>query len=127
MYHFLFGLHREGRGHRKGVTEPKATFSTCFGAPFLPLDPSRYARMLGERIAKHGARVWLVNTGWTGGPYGVGRRMKIAYTRAMIRAALVRARSTRPRYQKDAVFNLDIPTELSRCSARGAESPPHLV
>ena len=59
-------------GTEKGVTEPKATFSTCFGAPFLPLNPNVYARMLGEKIAKHGARVWLVNTGWTGGPYGVG-------------------------------------------------------
>ena len=70
------------------MTEPSATFSTCFGAPFLPLTPNVYAKQLGERIAKHSSRVWLVNTGWTGGPYGVGTRMKIAYTRAMIRAAL---------------------------------------
>ena len=70
------------------MTEPKATFSTCFGAPFLPLNPNVYAKMLGEKIAKHQAKVWLVNTGWTGGPYGVGSRMKIAHTRAMITAAL---------------------------------------
>jgi phosphoenolpyruvate carboxykinase (ATP) len=108
MYHFLSGYTAKVAGTEKGVTEPKATFSTCFGAPFLPLDPSRYARMLGERIAKHGARVWLLNTGWTGGPYGVGRRMKIAYTRAMIRAALSGALDAAS-YQKDAVFNLDIP------------------
>jgi len=82
--------------------------STSFGAPFLPLAPSRYARMLGERIARHDSRVWLVNTGWTGGPYGVGRRMKIAYTRAMIRAALSGALD-RVAYEKDPVFNLDVP------------------
>ena len=88
MYHFLSGYTAKVAGTEKGVTEPKATFSTCFGAPFLPLAPSRYARMLGEKIAHHQARVWLVNTGWTGGPYGVGKRMKIGHTRAMIGAAL---------------------------------------
>ena len=88
MYHFLSGYTARVAGTEKGVTEPKATFSTCFGAPFLPLNPNVYAKMLGEKIAKHNARVWLVNTGWTGGPYGVGSRMKIAHTRAMITAAL---------------------------------------
>src|SRR3989442_9064227 len=88
MYHFLSGYTAKVAGTEKGVTEPKATFSTCFGAPFLPLNPNVYARMLGERIAKHQARVWLVNNGWTGGPPGVGSRMKIAYTRAMLTAAL---------------------------------------
>jgi phosphoenolpyruvate carboxykinase (ATP) len=72
MYHFLSGYTARVAGTEKGVTEPKATFSTCFGAPFLPLNPNVYARMLGEKIARHNARVWLVNTGWTGGPYGVG-------------------------------------------------------
>jgi phosphoenolpyruvate carboxykinase (ATP) len=109
MYHFLSGYTAKVAGTEKGVTEPKATFSTCFGAPFLPLEPSRYAAMLGERIAKHRARVWLVNTGWTGGPYGIGRRMKIAHTRAMIRAALSGALDGTG-YQRDKVFNLDIPT-----------------
>ena len=109
MYHFLSGYTAKVAGTEKGVTEPKATFSTCFGAPFLPLAPSRYATMLGEKIARHDARVWLVNTGWTGGPYGVGTRMKIAYTRAMIRAALSGALDA-VAYEKDPVFNLDIPT-----------------
>jgi len=108
MYHFLSGYTAKVAGTEKGVTEPKATFSTCFGAPFLPLPPSRYARMLGEKIARHEARVWLVNTGWTGGGYGVGKRMQIGYTRAMIRAALAGALD-RVSYETDQVFNLDIP------------------
>src|SRR5206468_8762025 len=108
MYHFLSGYTAKVAGTEKGVTEPKATFSTCFGAPFLPLAPSRYATMLGERIARHQARVWLVNTGWTGGPYGTGKRMKIAFTRAMIRAALSGALDG-VAYEKDPIFNLDVP------------------
>src|SRR3954453_1832036 len=108
MYHFLSGYTAKVAGTEKGVTEPKATFSTCFGAPFLPLAPSRYARMLGEKIARHNARVWLVNTGWSGGPYGVGKRMKIAYTRAMIRAALSGALDA-VAYDRDPIFNLDVP------------------
>ena len=88
MYHYLSGYTAKVAGTEKGVTEPSATFSTCFGAPFLPLNPNVYAKQLGERIAKYNSRVWLVNTGWTGGPHGIGTRMKIAYTRAMIRAAL---------------------------------------
>ena len=109
MYHFLSGYTAKVAGTEKGVTEPKATFSTCFGAPFLPLPPGRYAEMLGRRIAEHGAQVWLVNTGWTGGAYGVGRRMKISHTRAMIRAVLSGALDN-VAYQQDPVFNLDIPT-----------------
>jgi len=109
MYHFLSGYTAKVAGTEKGVTEPKATFSTCFGAPFLPLAPSRYARMLGDKIAKHDARVWLVNTGWTGGGYGVGKRMKIAYTRAMIRAVLSGALDA-VGYETDPVFNLAIPS-----------------
>ena len=108
-YHFLSGYTAKVAGTEKGVTEPNATFSTCFGAPFLPLAPSRYAAMLGERIARHDARVWLINTGWTGGPYGVGARMKIAYTRAIIRAALSGALD-QVGYERDPVFNLEIPT-----------------
>jgi len=108
MYHFLSGYTAKVAGTEKGVTEPKATFSTCFGAPFLPLPPSRYAAMLGERIARHQARVWLVNTGWTGGPYGVGKRMKIGYTRTMIRAVLSGALDS-VAYDRDPVFNLDVP------------------
>jgi phosphoenolpyruvate carboxykinase (ATP) len=89
MYHFLSGYTARVAGTEKGVgSEPKATFSTCFGAPFMPRHPSVYARMLGDKMAKTGARCWLVNTGWSGGAYGVGSRMKIAHTRAMVRAAL---------------------------------------
>jgi phosphoenolpyruvate carboxykinase (ATP) len=88
MYHFISGYTAKVAGTERGVTEPQATFSACFGAPFLPLHPFTYAQMLGERIEAHGANVWLINTGWTGGAYGVGRRMPIKYTRAMIEAAL---------------------------------------
>jgi phosphoenolpyruvate carboxykinase (ATP) len=109
MYHFLSGYTAKVAGTEKGVTEPSATFSTCFGAPFLPLAPGFYARMLGEKIAQHKARVWLVNTGWSGGPYGVGRRMKIGHTRAMIKAALAGALD-QVAYEKDPFFNLDVPT-----------------
>jgi phosphoenolpyruvate carboxykinase (ATP) len=109
IYHFLSGYTAKVAGTEKGVTEPSATFSACFGAPFLPLPPQRYAAMLGERITKHKARVWLVNTGWTGGPYGTGHRMKIAYTRAMINAALSGALDKVP-YHRNTVFNLDVPT-----------------
>jgi phosphoenolpyruvate carboxykinase (ATP) len=109
MYHFLSGYTAKVAGTEKGVTEPNATFSTCFGAPFLPLAPDRYAKMLGEKIARHRARVWLVNTGWTGGPFGVGKRMKIAHTRAMIRAALAGTLDD-VAFEKDPIFNLDIPT-----------------
>ena len=109
MYHFLSGYTARVAGTEKGVTEPKATFSTCFGAPFLPLNPNVYAKMLGERIARHKSRVWLVNTGWTGGAYGVGSRMKIAHTRAMITAALS-GQLDNVQYRKDPNFNVDVPT-----------------
>ena len=108
MYHFLSGYTARVAGTEKGVTEPKAAFSTCFGAPFLPLNPNVYAKMLGEKIARHKAAVWLVNTGWTGGPYGVGNRMKIAHTRAMITAALTGQLAT-VAFEKHPVFNLDMP------------------
>jgi phosphoenolpyruvate carboxykinase (ATP) len=109
MYHFLSGYTAKVAGTEKGVKEPSATFSTCFGAPFLPLAPSFYARMLGDKIAQHQSRVWLVNTGWSGGPYGTGHRMKISYTRAMITAALSGALD-HVSYEKDLLFNLDVPT-----------------
>jgi phosphoenolpyruvate carboxykinase (ATP) len=109
MYHFLSGYTARVAGTEKGVTEPKATFSTCFGAPFLPLNPNVYASMLGRKIAQHGVRVWLVNTGWTGGPFGIGRRMTIAYTRALITAALT-GQLDAVEYQRHGIFNLDMPT-----------------
>jgi phosphoenolpyruvate carboxykinase (ATP) len=109
MYHFLSGYTAKVAGTEKGVTEPKATFSTCFGAPFMVLHPTVYARFLGEKIARHDVRVWLVNTGWTGGPYGTGKRMRIGYTRAMIRAALSGALDNAS-YETDQQFNLSVPT-----------------
>jgi phosphoenolpyruvate carboxykinase (ATP) len=109
MYHFLSGYTARVAGTEKGVIEPKATFSTCFGAPFLPLSPNVYAHMLGEKIARYGATVWLVNTGWTGGPYGVGRRMTIAHTRAMIAAALA-GQLDRAVYERHPIFNIHVPT-----------------
>ena len=109
MYHFLSGYTAKVAGTEKGVKDPSATFSTCFGAPFLPLNPNVYARALGERIAKHKSRVWLVNTGWTGGQFGVGKRMSIAHTRAMIAAALSGALDS-VSYQRHPVFNLEMPT-----------------
>ena len=109
MYHFLSGYTAKVAGTEKGVTEPKVTFSSCFGAPFLPLAPSRYAEMLGERIERHRAQVWLVNTGWTGGPYGTGTRMRIQATRAMVAAALSGQLET-VAFKRDPVFNVDVPT-----------------
>jgi phosphoenolpyruvate carboxykinase (ATP) len=88
MYHFLSGYTAKVAGTEKGITEPKVTFSTCFGSPFLPLHPGVYAGMLGEKLKKHEAKVWLINTGWTGGPYGVGSRIKLSATRRMVHAAL---------------------------------------
>ena len=107
-YHFLSGYTAKVAGTEKGVTEPKATFSTCFGAPFLPLHPTVYSKALGEKIARHQAAAWLVNTGWTGGPYGIGTRMRIAYTRAMVRAALSGALDA-VAYETDPIFNVLVP------------------
>jgi phosphoenolpyruvate carboxykinase (ATP) len=111
MYHFLSGYTAKVAGTERGVTEPSATFSACFGAPFLPLHPGVYAQMLGERIAKHSAKVWLVNTGWTGGAYGTGSRMKLSLTRAMLRAALSGALDL-GKFRQDPVFGLDVPTAV---------------
>ncbi len=111
MYHFLSGYTAKVAGTEAGVTEPTATFSACFGAPFLPLHPTVYAKMLGEKIARHGARVWLINTGWTGGAFGTGSRIKLSYTRAMVRAALS-GLLDRARYMKDPVFGLEMPTAV---------------
>ena len=88
MYHFLSGYTAKVAGTEKGLAEPQATFSTCFGAPFMPRHPSVYSKMLGDLMRKHDVTCWLVNTGWTGGAYGVGERMKLSYTRAMVQAAL---------------------------------------
>ena len=112
MYHFLSGYTAKVAGTEIGVTEPKATFSTCFGAPFMPLHPGVYAKLLGERMAKAGAHAWLINTGWSGGAYGVGKRMKISFTRAMIRAALSGALDA-AKTEVDPIFGLEVPTAVA--------------
>ena len=108
MYHFVTGFTSKLAGTERGITEPQPTFSTLFGEPFMPLDSSVYANMLGERIEKYGTKVYLVNTGWTGGPYGVGSRMKLSYTRAMVTAAL-NGELEKAEYKHDEVFNVEIP------------------
>ena len=109
MYHFLSGYTAKVAGTEAGVTEPQATFSTCFGAPFLPLPPQLYATMLGERLEKHQARCWLVNTGWSGGGAGVGKRINLPYTRAMVKAALSGLLDDGVAYAEDPVFGLSVP------------------
>jgi len=116
MYQFISGYTAKVAGTEAGITEPKAVFSACFGAPFLPLHPTKYAEMLGEKINEHGVNVWLVNTGWTGGPYGVGSRMKLRYTRAMITAAL-NGELNDVEYTVDPVFGLRIPVEVPNVPA----------
>ena len=109
MYYFLSGYTSKLAGTETGLgSEPEATFSTCFGSPFLPLYPQVYANLLGERIARHKSTVWLVNTGWTGGPYGVGSRFKLPYTRAMIHAALNHGLND-VAFHQDTFFGLWIP------------------
>jgi phosphoenolpyruvate carboxykinase (ATP) len=108
MYHFLSGYTAKIAGTERGVTEPTATFSTCFGAPFMVLHPGVYADLLGKKMGEHKANCWLVNTGWSGGGYGEGQRMKISYTRAMIRAILSGALAE-IETQADHIFGLSIP------------------
>ena len=109
MYYFLSGYTSKLAGTETGLgTEPQATFSTCFGAPFLPLHPRIYSDLLGKAISRHHARVWLVNTGWTGGPFGVGQRIRLPYTRAMISAALS-GELEKVQFQPDEAFGLLIP------------------
>ena len=108
MYHFVSGYTSKLAGTERGITEPQATFSTCFGEPFLPLDPSVYAGMLGEKIEEFGASVWMVNTGWSGGPYGVGSRMKLSYTRAMV-TAILNGELNKANFTPDPVFGVLVP------------------
>ena len=109
MYHFLSGYTAKVAGTEAGVVEPQTTFSACFGAPFLPLPATEYAQMLGDKMTEHGVRMWLVNTGWTGGGYGVGNRMKLSHTRAMISAAL-RGDLAETELVAHPIFNLAVPT-----------------
>jgi phosphoenolpyruvate carboxykinase (ATP) len=111
LYFFLSGFTAKLAGTEIGVTEPQPTFSTCFGQPFLPQPPAVYARMLGEKLDRHGSHVWLVNTGWTGGPFGQGRRMPIDATRTMLHAALSGELQDVP-YRVDEVFGFEVPASV---------------
>ena len=111
MYHFLSGYTAKVAGTERGIDEPQPNFSACFGAPFMPLHPGVYARLLGEKIEEHGARVWLVNTGWTGGPHGTGRRIKLAYTRRMVSAALKGELDDVETFG-EPFFNLEVPAHV---------------
>jgi phosphoenolpyruvate carboxykinase (ATP) len=119
MYHFLSGYTAKVAGTEKGVTEPQATFSTCFGAPFMPRHPTEYGNLLRDLIAKHHVDCWLVNTGWTGGKYGVGRRMPIRVTRRLLAAALDGSLNN-ARFRPDPYFGLAVPV-----SVPGVE--PHIL
>ncbi len=116
MYLFVSGYTAKVAGTEMGIKEPKTTFSACFGAPFLPLHPARYADLLGKKLRNSKANVWLINTGWSGGPYGTGSRMKLPYTRAMITAAL-RGELDKVDYEKQPVFGLAIPTSCPNVPA----------
>ncbi len=110
MYHFITGYTAKVAGTEVGVTEPEATFSACFGAAFLVWHPSKYAEMLAERMDRHGSKAWLVNTGWTGGPYGVGSRINLPYTRAIIDAIHDGSLDDAPAVV-DPIFGFEVPTE----------------
>lgn len=110
MYQFISGYTAKVAGTEAGITEPQVTFSACFGAPFLPLHPGEYAEMLGERMKKHDVNIWLVNTGWSGGPHGVGSRIDLKYTRAMITAAL-NGELDKVEKEEHEVFGLHMPKE----------------
>jgi phosphoenolpyruvate carboxykinase (ATP) len=111
MYHFLSGYTAKVAGTEIGVTEPEATFSTCFGAPFMPRHPSVYGNLLKQRIAEGGVQCWLLNTGWTGGKYGVGKRMPIKATRALLNAALDGSLNN-AEFRKDPNFGFDVPVAV---------------
>ena len=108
MYHFISGYTAKVAGTEMGVTEPQTTFSACFGAAFLPLHPTKYAELLGKKMQENKVNVWLINTGWTGGPYGIGSRMKLKYTRAMLTAAM-EGKLDNVEYRQHAVFGVAIP------------------
>lgn len=112
LYHFLSGYTAKVAGTEKGVTEPTATFSTCFGAPFMPRHPSVYAEMLGEKLDKHGVRVWMINTGWTGGPHGIGGRIPLDLTRRLVGAALS-GELDEVDSAADSIFGISVPTQIT--------------
>lgn len=122
MYHFLSGYTARVAGTERGIKEPQATFSTCFGAPFMALKPSVYARLLGEKIDRHKVNCWLINTGWTGGPYGIGKRFAIADSRALVKAALSGALLKIPMV-KDRWFGFETPTQCPGISSQAILNP----
>ena len=117
MYHFLSGYTAKVAGTEKGVTEPTATFSTCFGGPFMPRHPSEYGNLLRDLIGKYDVDCWLVSTGWTGGPYGQGNRMPIKATRALLNAALDGSLN-KATFRKDETFGFQVPTALPGVDAK---------
>ncbi len=117
MYYFLSGYTAKVAGTERGVKEPQPTFSACFGAAFLVWHPSKYAWMLGELLRKHESKVWLINTGWSGGPYGTGKRIELEYTRAIVNAALA-GELDNVKTQTDPIFGLAIPTEIKGVPAK---------
>ena len=112
MYYFISGYTAKVAGTETGISEPKATFSPCFGEAFLPLNPVAYANLLGKKLEEHDVNVWLVNTGWTGGPYGTGKRMRLKYTRAMITAA-INGELDNVQYRAHTQFDLQMPVICS--------------
>jgi phosphoenolpyruvate carboxykinase (ATP) len=112
MYHFLSGFTSKVAGTERGVTEPEPTFSTCFGAPFMPRRPEVYGALLKEKIARYGSSCWLVNTGWTGGAYGTGSRMPIKATRALLAAALDGSLAN-GKFRKDKNFGFEVPVSVT--------------
>ena len=112
MYYFLSGYTAKVAGTERGVKEPQATFSSCFGAVFLVWHPTKYAEMLGKLIDEHGSDVWLVNTGWTGGAFGVGKRMKLSHTRAMVHSLLC-GDLAKVKVDVDPIFGLSVPTQIA--------------
>jgi phosphoenolpyruvate carboxykinase (ATP) len=133
MYHFISGYTAKVAGTEAGVTEPQTVFSACFGAPFMPLHPTKYAEMLGKKMEESQVNVWLINTGWSGGPYGIGQRMKLKYTRALITAAL-NGELNNVGYRKHTIFGVafplscpDVPSNLLSAKATWADDKDYYV
>ena len=118
MYQFMSGYTAKVAGTEEGINEPKPAFSACFGAPFLPLHPATYAEMFGAKMKKHDVHVWMINTGWSGGAYGVGSRIKLAYTRATITAAL-EGKLDHVKYEAHPVFGMLMPESCPGVPSEG--------
>lgn len=125
MYHFISGYTAKVAGTEVGVKEPSATFSPCFGGPFLVWHPNKYDELLAAKMKKHGARIWLVNTGWSGGAYGVGKRIKLANTRAIV-DAIHSGKLVKSETQKDPIFGFEVITECPNVPGRDPQSAEYL-